>query len=104
LYCKLTVAGEYADAARVLTEIEDPSLKNLFATVDWEGHEKAADAMASPETRLDSLLKSFARDQDEQQLREVRQGQVSEQEAIDNVLKFLKQERCRQGISAPTDG
>jgi hypothetical protein len=104
VYCDLTAAGEYADAARILTEIEDLKLKNLLATVDWEGHDKASEALATPESRLDELLHFFARDRDEQRLRDVRHGRVTEQEAEDTVLKFLEEERGRQGLSAPTDG
>jgi DNA primase len=104
VYCDLTAAGEYADAARILTEIEDLQLKNLLATVDWEGHDKAVEALASPESRLDELLNFFARDRDEQRLRDVRHGRVTEKEAEDTLLRFLEEERSRQGLSAPTDG
>jgi hypothetical protein len=116
LYCKLIAADEYADTARVLTETEDPHLKNLLATIDWESHDKAAFAGQTPESRLAELLDSFARDRNEQQFRDVRQGRVSDEEAVDTLLKLFQHqpsdrshqtadnEADRQGRSVPTDG
>jgi hypothetical protein len=95
LYCKLIAADKYADTARVLTETEDPHLKNLLATIDWESHDKAADALSTPESRLDTLLDSYARDRDEQQFRDVRQGRISGEEAEDAVKKLFQQGRSK---------
>jgi len=103
-YCDLTAKGEYADMARVLSELETPELMNLLVTVDWESHDKAVHATEDPESRLRSLITDFARRKDEQQLRAVQQGQLAEEDALDELLKFVQQERSRQGISAPTDG
>ena len=104
IYLKLDASGDYPDAGRVNTEIEDPHLKNLLVTLDWHSHDRAAHAVADPESRLADLLDQFSRRKDRQELQAVQHGRVEDDEAIEKLQQFLQQERARQGSSAPTDG
>jgi DNA primase len=107
-YRKLAAAGESVDFSRVLSELEDPQLKNLFVEIDEQATSKEEEAQEDAATRLRRLLDGILDRQHDANGRELvaglEQDHFEEQEATDVLEQLLKEKRRRQGIPAPTDG
>ncbi len=109
IFCRLYVAGEEADFGRVLTELEDSTLKSLLVQLDESAHAKAAMTDEDASTRLDGVIRRFHDRQSQRerlaQIAALEQGQfANETDEMEALERLIQQKRDRQGISAPTDG
>lgn len=108
--CYRTVAemGEAVDFSRILSDLEDPQLKNLFVEIDEQATSKEEEAQEDAATRLRRLLDGILDRQTESSGRELvaglEQRQFEDQEELDVLNQLLKEKQRRQGIPAPTDG
>ena len=108
LYHEFYAAGEQADFARIMTEIEEPSLKYLVEQLAERAQAKANHAGQDEAARLQGLIQAYhdrrAADENRAQLNTLQNRDLNEEEELDLLLKLKEQQRMRQGISAPTDG
>ena len=99
---------EAADFDRVLTQLEDPRLKNWLVKIDERAHAKASAAGEDAASRLSGLIRDFRRKTEEASLRgkhsALQEGHLSEHEQRTTLQELFDRERDRQGLSAPTDG
>jgi DNA primase len=107
-YREVAEMGDTVDFSRILSELEDPQLKNLFVEIDEQATSKEEEAQEDAATRLRRLLDGISDRQHEANGRELFAGlekdQFEEQEATDVLKQLLNEKRRRQGIPAPTDG
>ena len=107
-YREVAERGEAVDFSRILSELEDPQLKNLFVEIDEQATSKEEEAQEDAATRLRRLLDGISDRQYEASGRELVAGleksQFKEQEETDVLNQLLEEKRRRQGIPAPTDG
>jgi DNA primase len=101
-------AGRTPDFGTVLTEMEDPQLKNIWVDLEGRAQAKAAAAHIDAASRLQGLIDDFhyamltkGRQQTLAALEEKRLDEQQEQAVLQ---ALIAQERNRQGISEPTDG
>lgn len=100
--------GHTPDFGNVLTELEDPHLKNILVELDERAHAKAAEAQEDALVRLQGLVHHFhqeleAKDR-RQKLAALEAKSLSDQEGLAALQHLIAQERNRRGISEPTDG
>jgi len=107
-YRAVADAGETVDFSRILSDLEDPRLKNLFVEIDEQATSKEESAQEDAAIRLRRLLDGILDRQHESSRRELLAGleqhQFQDQEELDVLQRLVEQERKRQGIPAPTDG
>jgi DNA primase len=105
--CRLTDEGVLPTFDRLMLEFDEPELKNLLVALDEQGQAKGR-ANADPESLLDNLLKTLQQKEAERQrpgqIVALREGGLDAQQQSAMLEDILRQERDRQGISAPTDG
>jgi DNA primase len=93
------------DFGRVLTELEQPRLKNLLVELDEEGHRKAS---ADPERRLRDVVHALHMRRSKQVRRDeiirLDDPNLDENKELELLNQILEKNRERQGISAPKDG
>jgi len=106
--CGLHLAGEPIEFPRVMSEIEDPRLKNLLVDLDEQAHKKASqtqvDAAGILRGLIDTFLENRLEGQRREQLAALDDNNLEQEEEIDLLRQLFEQQRSRQGISAPTDG
>lgn len=100
--------GHTPDFGHVLTELEDPQLKNILVELDERAHDKAGEALEDAEVRLRGLVVHFrfeleAKDRQQQQAA-LETKRLSEQDELAALQHLIARERNRRGISEPTDG
>ena len=102
---ELAAAGVTPDFARLLLEFDDAEVKNLLVELDEQARLKPS---AEFDVRLQDVLAGFERRAGAAAMQthtaRLKQGQLSDEEAMSLLLKIQQQEKSRQGISAPTDG
>ncbi len=102
---ELAAAGVMPDFSRLLLEFDDPEVKNLLVELDEQARLKPS---AEFDVRLQDVLAGFQRRAGAAAMQthtaRLKQGQLSDEEAMSLLLKIQQQEKSRQGISAPTDG
>ncbi len=107
-YHDVSAAGEAVDFPRILSDLEDPQLKNLFVEIDERATSKEEAAQEDAATRLRRLLDGIRDRQQESSRRELVAGlekrQFKDDEELDVLQQLVAEERRRQGIPAPTDG
>ncbi len=107
-YREVAEAGEAVDFSRILSDLEDPQLKNLFVEIDERATSKEEAAQEDAATRLRRLLDGILDRQTESSRRELvaglEQRQFEDQEELDVLRQLVEEERRRHGIPAPTDG
>ncbi len=101
-------AGRTPDFGNVLTEMEDPHLKNIWVELDERAHAKAATAHDDAQARLQGLIDDYryatlTRDR-QQTLAALEAKSLDDQQEQDALEALITQERNRRGISEPTDG
>ncbi len=101
-------AGRTPDFGNVLTEMEDPHLKNIWVELDERAHAKAATAQEDAQVRLQGLIDDFryavlSRDR-QQTLAALEAKSLDDQQEQAALEMLIAQERNRRGISGPTDG
>ena len=93
---------------RVLTQLEQPELKNLLIDLDEQSQQKAALATEKPETRLNNLIDSFHLTKEEEEDRNQRavldDHHKSADEKLDALQELFDRKKNRLGTSVPTDG
>ncbi|MHB1038061.1 MAG: DNA primase [Pirellulales bacterium] len=103
--CELAATGVVPVFERLLLEFDDPAIQSFLIELDEQGVKKDAASLAQ---RLGDLLRSFREREEDKQRRVVtvalNEGQVGEQQGKELLDQIIKQQRCRQGLSAPTDG
>lgn len=108
LYGDLQTARMGYEFQEVLTAAEDSALKNLLVQLDESAQNKANDALEDAEARLHGLIRDFEFQQqrlnERQALATLETHGYDEQEELALLEQIIRQERKRQGISAPTDG
>lgn len=108
VYHWLRTQDESMDFQRVLSELEDPQLKNLLVQLDERAAAKAEQVQQDAPSRLQGLIRDFQQRQTEQQRRArmaaLEDRSFDEKEELNVLQQLIEQERSRQGISAPTDG
>jgi DNA primase len=104
-YLRLVSQGIDPQFGRVLTEIEDPALKNMIVELDDNAQQMT---FVNPEQTLLGIVDKFKRQQTESKLRQNRAAlegsRLDEDEELKLLMKHYSQLSERQGISAPTDG
>lgn len=107
-YRAVAEMGETVDFSRILSDLEDPQLKNLFVEIDEQATSKEEAAQEDAATRLRRLLDGILDRQSESSHRELvaglEQRQFEDQEELEVLNQLLKEKQRRQGIPAPTDG
>ena len=100
--------GEPVEFNRILTELDDPQLKNLLVSLDEQATEKEKhvqeDAAARLSWLIDHLRGRREADQGRAKQAALEQRNLGEDEELDLLQQLVEQERKRQGIPAPTDG
>jgi DNA primase len=108
IYHQLFAAGVTADYDRVMTELEEPSLKYILEFLADRAQRKAEVAEDDEVARLQGLIQAyqFRREEKEKrsQLAALEHQDLNEQEELEVLRQRLEKNRIRQGISAPTDG
>jgi DNA primase len=111
IYARYRAVAEMGEAvvfSRILSDLEDPQLKNLFVDIDEQATSKEEEAQEDATTRLRRLLDGILDRQHETSRRELvaglEQRQFEDQEELDVLKQLHEEERRRQGIPAPTDG
>ncbi|MBN2578896.1 MAG: DNA primase, partial [Pirellulales bacterium] len=104
---ELAASGVAPDFDRLMTEAEDPTLKNLLVAFDEAGRAKQFRNEELPE-RIVMLQKKFqeteVQKQRPAQREALRQGGSDPARQSALLDQILRQERDRQGITKPTDG
>jgi DNA primase len=100
--------GRTPDFGNVLTEMEDPQLKNIWVELDDRAQAKSAAAHLDAPARLQGLIDDFhyamlTRDR-QQTLVALEEKRLDDQQEQAVLEALIAQERNRRGISAPTDG
>ncbi|HRX78190.1 MAG TPA: DNA primase [Pirellulaceae bacterium] len=100
--------GEPVEFNRILTELDDPQLKNLLVSLDEQATEKEKHVQEDAASRLrwliDHLRGRREADQGRAKQAALDQRTLGEEEQLDVLQQLVEQERKRQGIPAPTDG
>ncbi len=100
--------GEPVEFNRILTELDDPQLKNLLVSLDEQATEKEKHVQEDAASRLrwliDNLHKRREADQSRAKQASLEQRNLAEDEELDLLQQLVEQERKRHGIPAPTDG
>ncbi|MCA9120947.1 MAG: DNA primase [Planctomycetaceae bacterium] len=100
--------GEPVEFNRVLTELDDPQLKNLLVSLDEQAIEKEKHVQEDAASRLRWLIEHLRgrREADQGRAKQaaLEQRNLGEDEELDLLQQLVEQERKRQGIPAPTDG
>lgn len=100
--------GEVPEFSRILSELEEPQLKNLLVELDERASSKEVHAHADAATRLQRLMEDvqyrFQASDRRRQLAELEQKRFAGAEELQLLQQLVEQERKRQGIPAPTDG
>jgi DNA primase len=98
-------SGGTADFGRVLSEVDDPRLKNMLVEVDEEAQVQAP---AVPQDCLEQLIQAYQVREDDaickSKVQELEAAEMTEEEQMAALTELLNRKRQRQGISAPTDG
>jgi DNA primase len=105
--CQLAESGVTPDFERLITEVEDPALKNLLVAFDEAGQEKQLRAK-EPRDLILALKTTFQEKEIQKQRpaqREaLRQGGSDPAQQSELLEQILRQERDRHGFTKPTDG
>jgi DNA primase len=112
---RLHEAGLVPEFGRVLTELDDPRLKNILVEIDERAHAKAAEALLNSVARLHTLASSFRAELTNQnrrhQLAALQEGRLDEEQELEALKLLVAQQRAshapivnEQGTSAPMDG
>jgi len=100
--------GEHVEFNRILTELDDPQLKNLLVSLDEQATEKEKHVQEDAASRLSGLIEHLRgrRQADHGRAKQaaLEQRNLGEDEELDLLQQLVEQERKRQGIPAPTDG
>jgi DNA primase len=101
-------AGRTPDFGNVLTEMEDPHLKNIWVELDERAQAKAATAQTDAQARLQGLIDDFryamlTRDR-QHTLAALEAKRLDDQQEQAALETLIAQERNRRGISESTDG
>ena len=100
--------GEPVEFNRILTELDDPQLKNLLVSLDEQATQKEKHVQEDAASRLrwliDHLRGRREADQGRAKQAALEQRNLGEDEELDLLQQLVEQERKRQGIPAPTDG
>ncbi|MEO8494950.1 MAG: DNA primase [Planctomycetota bacterium] len=100
--------GEPVEFNRILTELDDPQLKNLLVSLDEQATEKEKHVQDDAASRLKWLIEHLRgrREADQGRAKQaaLEQRNLGEDEELDLLQQLVEQERKRQGIPAPTDG
>jgi DNA primase len=98
-YRDLCMDGETPDFSRVLTELEDPKLKNLLVELDERAHEKESQTQQIAPLRLGELLADYRRRDEAKELHEkissLEQRSVGDDDALKILLELHERERKR---------
>ncbi len=108
IFDRLAADGETPDFGRVLSDIEDPVLQNLFVRIEEQASAKETHTSEPAVARLARLVQDFhltkadgVRREKQTALEANKFGKEEEQEVF---LQLLAQARARHGVSTPTDG
>ncbi|MGY8769087.1 MAG: DNA primase [Pirellulales bacterium] len=105
IYQTLVFDRVSCDFARVLTETEDPLLKNLLVELDEQAAEKN---VTNTEDQLKQIIEAYRRRTEDRQQRQntgvLERQEMDDKEELDLLNQIIEQQRNRQGISSPTDG
>lgn len=100
--------GEPVEFNRILTELDDPQLKNLLVSLDEQATKKEKHVQEDAASRLRWLIEHLRgrREADQGRAKQaaLEQRNLGEDEELDLLQQLVEQERKRQGIPAPTDG
>ena len=104
----LVAKQEIPNFNRILTQLEQPELKNLLLDIDEQSQQKAAATPEKPETRLNNLIDSFRLTKEEEEDRIQRavldDHQKSADEKLDALQELFDRKKNRLGTYVPTDG
>lgn len=95
VYEAVVAEGEYPDAARVLTELEDSGLKNILVTLDWEAHERDPQSLHKPEQRLHALIERLDTSISRAEMQRVFDGRAKDDDALDIIRRTIEAQRQR---------
>jgi hypothetical protein len=105
--CRLLGAGIPPTFDRLMLEFDDLETKGFLVALDEQGRAKGT-RVADPAALLEEVISGFHERQAQRHRPAenvaLREGQLDETQQIDLLLKIVRQERARQGISEPTDG
>lgn len=104
----LVASQEIPNFNRILTQLEQPELKNLLLDIDEQSRQKAALTTEKPETRLNNLIDSFRLTKEEEADRIQRavldDHHKSADEKLDALRELFDRKKNRIGTYVPTDG
>lgn len=90
---------------RLMLEFDEPAVQSLLVELDENG---SAKAIADPPMILEEWIRNYQRTQAERQYPHVagllREKKLDDEQEMEVLLQFVKQQKARQGISEPTEG
>jgi DNA primase len=90
---------------RLITEIDDPAIKNLLVEIDEQAHARAArGAVPRREDLLEQLQWRERQREHREQVAVLADRRLDEKEELALIERMMHERRIRQGISKPTDG
>ena len=107
-YRQLVQEGENPEFTRVMTAIDESTVKSLLVGIDEQATAKEAMAQEDAAARLCRVGEELQNRTDQAQRRQtiaaLEEQRCSEEEEIGILNDLVERERKRQGIPAPTDG
>lgn len=107
-YRRLEETGSPLEFGSVMSEIEDPALKNLLVVLDDRASQRQGKANLDAASRLRSVIRKL---NEHHELRQIRQTEsVLEQRILNDeeesvaLLEIVARKKRQQGIIAPTEG
>ncbi len=104
IYNEVCQADQEPDFCRILTAIEDSTLKSKVVEID----EARISSPAEPQDCLEQLIEAYhareAKGVCRDKVAELESSVMTEDEQIDALAEVLNRQRKRHGISAPTEG
>ena len=97
VYDAIVAEGEYPDAARVLTELEDSGLKNILVTLDWEAHDRDPHSLQKPEQRLHAVIERLDSKISRAEMQRVFDGRAKDDDALEIIRRTIEAQRQRMG-------
>jgi DNA primase len=107
-YRRLEESGSALEFGAVMSEIEDPALKNLLVVLDERASARQAKANLDAASRLRAVICKF---NEHHELRHIRQTEavleqriLNDEEETTALLEIVARKKRQQGIVAPTEG
>lgn len=96
IYCNLHQAGQTVEFSRVMTELEDPKIKNLYVLLDDRAAAKEEHAQMDASARLQAVFQNFESHREAREHREItaelEERRLDEDEEMQLLLKLHQQQ------------